>query len=173
MREIVEFCTIAVNPIAPVMKSCYVGPFDTEGHMPDDSNSERLGLRGTLDLLSNALRTIGAANATGAIAAGASFRFSDVAHGQGGLKIITIIFLIGVLTFIFSYSALLATTFHIDESMGRSLERQPWENILFGVRPPTSEESAKFARVAYVIAYYVGVLSLGCFVAGVVFVIDL
>lgn len=37
-----------------------------------EPKSERLGLRGTLDLISNALRTADTANATGAITAGAS-----------------------------------------------------------------------------------------------------
>jgi hypothetical protein len=40
--------------------------------MSEEPKSERLGLRGTLDLISNALRTADTANATGAITAGAS-----------------------------------------------------------------------------------------------------
>jgi hypothetical protein len=43
--------------------------------MSDDPKSDRLGLRGTLDLISTALRTAATANATGAITAGASYRF--------------------------------------------------------------------------------------------------
>jgi hypothetical protein len=43
--------------------------------MSDEPKSDRLDLRGTLDLISNAFRTAGTANATGAITAGASYRF--------------------------------------------------------------------------------------------------
>jgi len=40
--------------------------------MSEEPKSERLGLRGTPDLISNALRTADTANATGAITTGAS-----------------------------------------------------------------------------------------------------
>jgi hypothetical protein len=62
--------------------------------MSDDLPSERLGLRGTLDLISSAFRTAGTANATGAITGGASYRFfSDKPDLQWAIKYITLVFL--------------------------------------------------------------------------------
>jgi hypothetical protein len=135
--------------------------------MPDDSKSERLGLRGTIDLISNALRTAGTANATGAITAGASYRFfSDLPDLQWAVKQITIIFLFGVLSFTASYIALLIATLEIDNSLSRTSERQQWENILWAAPNKTSEEYAKLAKRDFIIAILSGLLSLVFFMVG-------
>jgi hypothetical protein len=135
--------------------------------MPDDSQSERLGLRGTLDLISNALRIVGTANTTGAITAGASYRFfSDLPDLQWAIKQITMIFLFGVLSFTASYIALLIATLEIDRSLGRSSERQQWETILWAALDKTTEEYAKLAKRDFIISILSGLLSVICFVIG-------
>jgi hypothetical protein len=135
--------------------------------MPNDSQSERLGLRGTIDLISKALRTAGTANATGAITAGASYRFfSDLPDLQWAVKQITIIFLFGVLSFTASYIALLIATLEIDNSLGRTSERQQWENILWAAPNKTAEEYAKLAKRDFIIAILSGLLSLVFFMVG-------
>jgi hypothetical protein len=91
--------------------------------MSDDPPSERLGLRGTLDLISSAFRTAGTANATGAITAGASYRFfSDKPDIQWAIKYIALVFLFGVATFAVSYIMLLLATIEVDQSLARSSE---------------------------------------------------
>ncbi len=112
--------------------------------MPDDPPSERLGLRGTLDLISTAFRTAGTANATGAITAGASYRFfSDKPDLQWALKHITLVFLFGVLTFAISYIMLFIATVEIDHSLGRSSAQAEWVHIVWAPpqKPPQSTPS--------------------------------
>jgi hypothetical protein len=100
--------------------------------MSDDPPSERLGLRGTLDLISSAFRTAGTANATGAITGGASYRFfSDKPDLQWAIKYITLVFLFGVATFAVSYIMLLLATIEVDQSLARSSEQNEWEKILW------------------------------------------
>ena len=97
--------------------------------MSDNQKLERLGLRGTLDLISNALRTVGTANATGAITAGASFRF--IPDLQWAIKQITMMFLFGILAFAISYMALLITTIEMEnpnKHNGRIFRFPPYQN---------------------------------------------
>jgi hypothetical protein len=129
--------------------------------------SERLGLRGTLDLISTALRTAGTANATGAITAGASYRFfSDKPDLQWAIKHITLLFLFGVAAFVISYLELLLATTEVDQSLGRSTARAEWENILGAEPQKTAAEYAKSARRAFLTAILFGGLSALCFVGG-------
>ena len=135
--------------------------------MPNES--ERLGLGGTLDLISTALRTAGTANATGAITAGASFRFfSDKPDLQWALKPILLLFLFGVLTFTFSYIALFFATVEIDHSLSRSSEPNEWENILWAQPRPqkTAAEYARSARCNIVLTLLFGLLSIIFFLVG-------
>lgn len=135
--------------------------------MSDDPPSERLGLRGTLDLISSAFRTAGTANATGAITAGASYRFfSDKPDLQWAIKHITLVFLFGVATFAVSYIILLRATLEIDQSFGRSSEQTEWETLLLAQPQKTAAEYARSARRAIVIAILFGALSAICFMGG-------
>jgi hypothetical protein len=139
--------------------------------MSDEPKSERLGLRGTLDLISTALRTAGTANATAAITTGASYRFfSDKPDIQWAIKYITLLFLFGVLTFAVSYIALFIATFEIDHSLLHSAEeRAEWEHIVWEPPKKTSEEIAKSARHTFVFAHLFGLLS---FLVGLGFVMQ-
>jgi hypothetical protein len=129
--------------------------------------SERLGLRGTLDLISNALRTAGTANATGAITAGATYRFfSDKPDLQWAIKHITLLFLFGVATFVVSYLDLLLATTEVDHFLGHSAARAEWEYILGAEPQKTAAEYAKSARRRFLTAILFGGLSALCFVGG-------
>jgi len=59
-----------------------------------EEKPERLGVKGTLALYESALRLLGAANATGLIAAGAAFHAFDK---NADLKVMAIIFLVASL----------------------------------------------------------------------------
>jgi hypothetical protein len=74
-----------------------------------ETKSERLGLRGTLTLFESALRLLGAANATGAITAGAAlhaFAQEAAAPVQNGVKLAVLLFLCGVFAFTFAVCVL-------------------------------------------------------------------
>src|ERR1700730_13236133 len=99
--------------------------------MSDAPPSERLGLRGTLDLISSAFRTAG----TGAITAGASYRFfSDKPDIQWAIKYFTLVFLFGVVTFAVSYIMLLLATIEVDQSLARSSEQNGRKSCGLGPR---------------------------------------
>jgi hypothetical protein len=135
--------------------------------MSDDLPSERLGLRGTLDLISSAFRTAGTANATGAITAGASYRFfSDKPDLQWAIKYITLVVLFGVATFAVSYIMLLLATIEVDQSLARSSEQNEWEKILWAQPQKTAAAYGKSAQRAYLIAILFGGLSALCFLGG-------
>ena len=121
--------------------------------MSDDPPSERLGLRGTLDLISSAFRTAG----TGAITAGASYRFfSDKPDIQWAIKYFTLVFLFGVVTFAVSYIMLLLATIEVDQSLARSSEQNEWEKILWARPQKTAAEYGQSAQRAYLIAILFG-----------------
>jgi hypothetical protein len=139
--------------------------------MTDQPKPDRLDLRGTLDLIFQAVRTAGTANATGALTAGASYRFfADKPDLQWALKHLTLLFLVGVLTFAVSYLGILLTTIAVDQSLalGGSAARAEWEDILWAQpQPPTT--AAKERRTAqrfWVIALLFGALSAVCFLVG-------
>jgi hypothetical protein len=128
--------------------------------MSDEPKADRLDLRGTLDLIFQALRTAGTANATGAITAGASYRFfADKPDLQWAIKQITVLFLFGVLTFACSYIALFID--EIDHSLGRSAAAQgEWEHIVWS--PPQN----------FLIALLFGFLSIVFLLGGLGFVMN-
>jgi hypothetical protein len=67
--------------------------------------SERLGIRGTLTLVENALKLLGGANATGALAVGVAYHtFSASTSNQTTVKVAGILFLIGVALFAVAYA---------------------------------------------------------------------
>jgi hypothetical protein len=141
--------------------------------MSDDPPSERLGLRGTLDLISSAFRPGGTANATGAITAGASYRFfSDKPDLQWAIKHITLVFLFGVLTFTVSYIMLFIATVEIDHSLGRSSAQAEWEHIVWAPPQKTAAEYAQSARRNFLIALLFGSLSIVSFLVGLGFVMQ-
>jgi hypothetical protein len=137
--------------------------------MADDS--EPLGLRSTLDLISSVLRTVGAANATGAFAVGTALRFfSDVPSTHEVIKTIFLFFLFGVVTFALSYAAMFVATLDLDRSM--RAEPQQWENLLFpGRQTRTVEETRKSAKGTFIFAMILGLVSFVSFLSGLFYVL--
>src|SRR5476651_657545 len=124
-----------------------------------ETKTDRLGLRGTLALLESAYRLVGAANATGAIAAGAAFhafeKYSDV---QSFLKIAAFLFLLGVLCFAFVYAIWLFGTIELDQSLYRSDEARS-EDVFLARSKQTQKELQKSTRKHFVIAILLALLS--------------
>jgi hypothetical protein len=72
-----------------------------------EEKSDQLGLRGLLDVFQSTLRLVGAANATGVISAGVVFHTYDKGGPLSGVMgVVGLIFLFGVLAFVFAYVGL-------------------------------------------------------------------
>jgi hypothetical protein len=97
-----------------------------------DAKTDRLGMRGRIGQLESALRLIGGANATGAIASGAAFHaFAENVAIQGSIKTAAILFLFGIFTFVIASMGLFMMTLDIDHSCTRTA-RTRGRNICFG-----------------------------------------
>jgi hypothetical protein len=131
----------------------------------DDPKSERLGLRGTFAVYDSALRLLGGANATGALAAGVAFHaFDGKADIQGSLKTIAVLFLLGVLMFSVAYVCWFTTVFYIDWAQRKAGEEAP-EDVWFP-RVRTFEQNRRDARIGFVAMTITGVVSFALFMFG-------
>jgi hypothetical protein len=96
-------------------------------------SSDRLGLRGRLAHFESALRLLGGANATGAIAAGAAFHaFEKNMDVQNVVKIAAVLFLGGIFAFAMAYVGLFLCTEDIDRSLHKK-DEPTWPEYLFWV----------------------------------------
>ena len=104
------------------------------------SDQQPLSLKETFDIYNSTLRLVGAANATGAIAAGAAFQaFEKTPAAQSFIKYVALVFLLGVLAFTFSSAALFIAQREFDSYLAsRPKERADWEKIISGItkNPP-------------------------------------
>jgi hypothetical protein len=130
------------------------------------SDEKPLDLTGLFDAFNSALRLLGTANATGAIAVGAGFQvFEKVAGAQTYIKVVVLIFLFGVLAFTFSYVGLFSARMEFDRYLAqKTKEHAEWEEIFRsskGRRPTLSE-----VRKRWVVALLSGLVSIICFVVG-------
>jgi hypothetical protein len=88
------------------------------------SDEKPLDLTGLFDAFNSALRLLGTANATGAIAVGAGFQvFEKVAGAQTYIKVVVLIFLFGVLAFTFSYVGLFSARMEFDRYLAQKDKR--------------------------------------------------
>ena len=132
--------------------------------MPE--KSDRLGLRGRLTHFESALRLLGGANATGAIAAGAAFHaFDKNVDVQSWLKLSAVLFLFGIFTFVIAYITWFVTVLEIDQALYKDGEPE-WPDDLFMRRPKTTDESKASAKNTFVVMVLVGLLSFIFFFTG-------
>jgi len=138
------------------------------------SDHQPLGLKGLFDIYQSTLRLVGAANATGAIAAGAAFHSLDkIPEAQSFIKYVALVFLMGVLAFTVSYLGLFIAELEINNYLAatQTTERAEWEKIVLGIikEPPTKHLlEAKKTWIAMVLA---GTLSFLLFVVGLALVL--
>jgi hypothetical protein len=131
-----------------------------------DEKSERLGLRGRLAHMESALRLLGGANATGAIAAAVAFHtFENNAVIQIAVKTAAVLFLFGIFTFTIAYAALFLATEEIDRSMHKQGE-ETWPEYLFWVPDKSAEEHKTMAKWVFGIALFGGLASFSIFIVG-------
>jgi hypothetical protein len=137
-----------------------------------ETKAERLGLRGTLSLFESTYRLVGAANATGAIAAGAAFHaFEKNGDVQSWVATAAVLFLFGILWFAIAYMLLFTTTIDMDQSLrGRDENERP-EHVLLPQNKTKVEELQKSARKYFVGAVVMGSLSFIFFIFGLAWVL--
>jgi len=135
--------------------------------------SERLGLRGRLAHIESALRLLGGANTTGAIASGAALHaFETNVHVQGTIKTVAALFLGGVFTFVISYVGLFIATDDIDHSLHK--EGEPtWPEYLWWRPLKSAEEYRKSAKRAFAISAISALVSFILFVLGLGLVLSM
>lgn len=131
--------------------------------------SDRLGLRGRLAHYEFALRLLGGANATGAIAAGVAFHaFAQNADVQSSLKLATVFFLFGIFTFGIAYMGWFLTVLQIDNFLRK--ESAPWPEYL-GLPANTAEESQSSAKRTFIVTTFLGLASFVFFFFGLTWVL--
>jgi hypothetical protein len=135
------------------------------------SDDQRLSFKGLLDIYTTALRLLGAANATGAIAAGAAFHaFEKTSAAQSSIKGVIVAFLIGVLAFAASYLAIFLTQMNMEHYFAGSREQAEWEKTFLVNQKPPQNYLAEANR-CLVVAMFAGLLSLALFLAALGIVI--
>jgi hypothetical protein len=132
----------------------------------DDPKSERLGVGGTFAIYDSALRLLGGANATGALAAGVAFHgFDGKADIQESLKTIAVLFLLGVLMFAVAYVCWFTTRFYIDLALRKAGEEAAPEDVWLP-RVRTFEQNRRDARIGFLAMTITGVTSFVLFMCG-------
>jgi hypothetical protein len=131
-----------------------------------DEKNDRLGLRGRLAHMESALRLLGGANATGAIAAGVAFHtFENNADIHNAMKASLSLFLFGVFAFTIAYAALFVATEDIDRSMHKQGE-ETWPEYLFWVPTKSAEEYKTMVKWEFGVALFSGLASFSIFIVG-------
>jgi hypothetical protein len=138
------------------------------------SDHRRLDLKGVFDVYQSTLRLIGAANATGAITAGAAFHALDkTPEAQQFIKVEALIFLMGVLFFAASYAGLFIALAQINNYLAatQTTERTEWEKIFIGPAKDTPDKYLSEAKTSWIGAVLFGLCSFALFMAGLLFVL--
>jgi hypothetical protein len=136
------------------------------------SDQQPLSLKETFDIYNSTLRLVGAANATGAIAAGAAFQaFEKIPGAQPHIKNVMLVFLFGVLLFTFSSATLFIAQSELDRYFvaSRTKERADWEKIIAGITKPP-EAHLRDAKINWRAALLTGFLSVLLFLGGLAMV---
>jgi hypothetical protein len=131
-----------------------------------EKNTERLGLRGRLAHLESALRLLGGANATGAIAGGVAFHaFETNAEIQSAVRSAAVLFLFGIFTFTIAYAALFIATDDIDRSMHKPGD-ETWPEYLFWIPSKSPEQYKTTGKWEFTVAIFGGLASFVLFLCG-------
>jgi hypothetical protein len=117
---------------------------------------------------------IGAANATGALAAGAAYQaFEKRPEAQSSIKIIIGFFFVGVVAFTISRMAMFLMQVFMNNYFRRQSEPSDWEETIFSdglIKPTATKEYLRMARHDLIVMSFAGLLSLVLFLFGLWFV---
>jgi hypothetical protein len=134
-----------------------------------DENPE-LKFKALMDIWAASLRLLGAANATGALAAGAAYQaFDKKPDIQLPMKILVVVFLLGVISFALSQIAMFLTQYSMELYFMRLREPSEWERAFWNTEMLHQERNHLVgAKWAYYLMFFLGMVSLSCFMLGLV-----
>lgn len=135
------------------------------------SNNQPLGLKELFDVYQPTLRLVGAANATGAITAGAAFH--ALPEAQWYVKYVALIFLMGVFFFAASCAGLFFAQMHINSYLVaiQTADRTEWEKIFVGTIKTPPDEHLSEAKKAWIATVLFSLCSFVLFMAGLLSVL--
>jgi hypothetical protein len=136
-----------------------------------NENAE-LKFKGLMDIWIASLRLLGAANATGALAAGAAFQaFDKKPEGQSTIKVLVVLFLIGVVLFALSQIAMFFTQVNMEFYFLRLREPSEWEKAFWNTEGQQQQHNPLvMAKRGYILMTFLGMASLACFLLGLLLV---
>jgi hypothetical protein len=136
-----------------------------------DENAE-LKFKGLMDIWISSLRLLGAANATGALAAGAAFQaFDKKPEAQSTIKVVVIFFLGGVILFALSQIAIFFTQINMERYSLRLRESSEWEKTFWATGRQTSQDNPLVSAYrSYIVMMFSGLASMVLFFFGLLFV---
>jgi hypothetical protein len=125
-------------------------------------------------IYNSGLRLIGAANATGALAAGAAFQaFEKRPEAQSSIKTIIVFFFAGVVAFTISQFAIFLMQSYMNNYFRRQSGPSEWEKAIFsngGIKPTATKDYLRMARIDLIVTSFSGLFSLIMFIFGLGFV---
>jgi hypothetical protein len=136
-----------------------------------EENAE-LKFKGLMDIWTASLRLLGAANATGALAAGAAFQaFDKRPEAQSTIKAVVILFLGGVILFALSQMALFFIQINMEFYFLRLREPSEWEKTFWVIeRQQQQDNPLVVSKWSYNFMTFLGIASLSCFLLGLLLV---
>jgi hypothetical protein len=136
-----------------------------------DENAE-LKFKGLMDIWTGSLRLLGAANATGALAAGAAFQaFEKKPEGQSNIKILIVVFLMGVMLFTLSQIVMFVTQQNMEFYFLRLREPTEWEKVFWNIAKQRQQDDPLVAaKTGYLFMGFFGMALLACFLLGLILV---
>jgi hypothetical protein len=126
-----------------------------------------------IEIYKSALRLVGAANATGLLAAGAAYQaFEKRSEAQSSIKIVIVLFFIGIVTFTISQMTMFLLQMYMNNYFRGQSEPSDWETtILAGPDKPTSPTHLlRMARSDFIVMSFSGLAALVLFLSGLGFV---
>jgi hypothetical protein len=113
---------------------------------------------------------VGRANATGALAAGAAYQaFDKKPEGQSTIKVLVVLFLMGVMLFALSQIAMLLTQQNMELYFLKLRKPSEWEKAFWNTERRQEEYNPLvMAKRSLFFMMFLGMASLACFLLGLI-----
>lgn len=137
------------------------------------SENDEVKFKAFIEVYNSALRLLGAANATGALAAGAAYQaFEKRPEDQSSIKLIIGLFFLGFVAFTISQMVMFLLRMYMENYFRRQTQLSAWETILLAGpgHPTTATDDLRKARTDFIVMSFAGLFSLVLFLSGLGFV---
>jgi hypothetical protein len=126
-----------------------------------------------IEIYKSGLRLVGAANATGLLAAGAAYQaFEKRSEAQSSIRTIIVFFFAGVVAFIIAQMFMFLLQVYMDNYFRRQSEPTEWEEKIFSnghIKPTAPTDYLRMAKYDLIIFSFSGLFSLILFLFGLGF----